>query len=100
MPFTGPTDYGNAPPGTRVAFTLFLTGLDNVNLTLPMDSDNDHQVIVASSDNIYHLPPNTYVARSTALWSGLCLQKGGDVVAASGLTIWTSTYGLDSTHLR
>ena len=94
--FTAVLGPHNAPPGARGTHHTFQAGSDNVCLA-PTPGATRPRLPAASSVNANHLPhaphrrPHT-IHRAPA---GPLFKKGGDIVAASGPTIWTSAYGLE-----
>ena len=94
-PFSAALGPHNAPPGAKGTHYTFPAGSDNVCLA-PSLGTTRPRVPAASSVNAHHSPHATQVAaHDPPCPSRTSVYNGGDVVAASGLTIWTSTYGLE-----
>ena len=93
-PFSAELGSHNAPPAARGTHYTFPAGSDNVCLA-PLGATRP-RVPAASSVNVHHLSHATHLAtHDPTCPSRTSLLKGGDVVLASGPTIWTSTYGLE-----
>ena len=92
-PFSAELGPHNALPVAKGTHYKFPAGSNNVCLA-PALGTTCPRVPAVSSVNAHHLPhrlPHTIHSAP----AGPLFERGGDIVAASGPTIWTSTYGLE-----